>query len=175
MCDLFWFTSGILSEPKVGYIIFRSATSVLFVVSDNLPGHYLYVDGTSSLINTYAKLISPMYKKSARGCRFNMWYFMFGVEYGDLEVRLVTQGGLDYRLIKVSDDIFDYNKWILSESIIPTCTRDFQVGIYCIWNSFAYSSSASCSDISSLFCINPSIGTQYLCSIPMQYRIVDGF
>ncbi|XP_041480950.1 MAM and LDL-receptor class A domain-containing protein 2-like [Lytechinus variegatus] len=92
-------------------------------------GHYIYVDGTLSSINTFAKLISPIYTKSARGCTFSMYYYMFGIEYGDLEVRLINLEGLDVRLTKVGDDLLDYNKWILSESVIPACTKNFQIVI----------------------------------------------
>ena len=93
-------------------------------------GHYIYVDASTSQIDYYARLTSPVFKKSARGCIFNMWYYMFGVEYGDLEVYLSTQGGLYTRLLKVDDDLPHYNKWIPSQSVIPTCTTNFQVG----WN-----------------------------------------
>nr|XP_054769623.1 MAM and LDL-receptor class A domain-containing protein 2-like [Lytechinus pictus] len=90
-------------------------------------GQYIYVDGTLSSINTFAKLISPIYAKSARGCTFSMYYYMFGIEYGDLEVRLINLEGMDVRLTKVGDDLLDYNKWILSESVIPACTKNFQI------------------------------------------------
>eukprot|EP00057_Strongylocentrotus_purpuratus_P001199 XP_001196354.2 PREDICTED: MAM and LDL-receptor class A domain-containing protein 1 isoform X1 [Strongylocentrotus purpuratus] len=92
-------------------------------------GHYIYVDGTISSINTYAKLVSPIYKKTNRGCTFSMYYYMFGVEYGDLEIRLIDQEGMDIRLTKVGDNALDYNKWILSESLIPACTKNFQIVI----------------------------------------------
>ena len=54
---------------------------------------------------------------------------MFSAEYGDLEVYLLTQGGLYFRLTKVDDDLPHYNQWLPSVSVIPTCTTNFQVGM----------------------------------------------
>ncbi|XP_071479396.1 MAM and LDL-receptor class A domain-containing protein 1-like, partial [Diadema antillarum] len=120
--DWSWFDAPSMSDDYQGPGTDHTSGSNL--------GHYIFVDGTTSRINTRAKLISPIYKNSARGCTFSMFYYMFGLEYGDLEVRLLTlDDGQDTNLRKVSDDLLDYNKWIEATVTIPACIGRFQVVI----------------------------------------------
>ena len=74
-----------------------------------------------------ARLISPTYSLASRVCRFTFWYYMFGVEFGDLEVYIKTADGNERRLRKELDGLGQYNQWLLGEADIDACTRNFQV------------------------------------------------
>eukprot|EP00057_Strongylocentrotus_purpuratus_P003675 XP_003727122.1 PREDICTED: MAM and LDL-receptor class A domain-containing protein 1 [Strongylocentrotus purpuratus] len=91
-------------------------------------GHYLFVDGTTSGIKDKARLISPVYKMAPRSCTFNMWFYMFGPEYGDLEVKLLDDSGENH-VTKVQDNALQYYKWYFWQSQVPPCTKNFQVVI----------------------------------------------
>ncbi|XP_071956934.1 MAM and LDL-receptor class A domain-containing protein 2-like [Antedon mediterranea] len=91
-------------------------------------GVYLYVDGTTTRPDQRAKLISPLYRLAGLECQFSFWYYMFGVEYGDLEIYQKTTDR-ELRLAKVSDDLPDYNVWQKEVVSIDQCTKDFQIYI----------------------------------------------
>ncbi|XP_033104873.1 MAM and LDL-receptor class A domain-containing protein 2-like [Anneissia japonica] len=91
-------------------------------------GVYLYVDGTTTRPDQRAKLISPLYRLAGLECEFSFWYYMFGVEYGDLETYIKTTDK-DRQLAKVSDGLPDYNVWQKEVVKIDQCTRDFQIYI----------------------------------------------
>ncbi|XP_072176476.1 MAM and LDL-receptor class A domain-containing protein 2-like [Diadema setosum] len=97
---------------------------------NSVNGHYIYVDGADTLLNTRARLLGPVFKLAARTCKFTMWYNMFGVEFGDLEIYIKTlDDGKDQRLLKVNDRVYDYNKWLLATVDVPPCSANFQMVI----------------------------------------------
>ncbi|XP_041480826.1 MAM and LDL-receptor class A domain-containing protein 1-like [Lytechinus variegatus] len=91
-------------------------------------GRYIYVDGSTSRTGQKARLISPEYKLAPRGCTFNMWFYMFGPEYGDLEVKLRDDRGQSH-VTKVQDNALQYNRWYNWNSQILPCTQNFQIVI----------------------------------------------
>ena len=92
----------------------------------NPPGRYLYVDGIDTRTDQRGKIASPVYTQAGPNCKFHFYYYMFGIEYGDLEVYL-KWGAKERQLKKVSDDFGDYNKWLFEELEIPPCIENFQV------------------------------------------------
>ncbi|KAJ8048131.1 MAM and LDL-receptor class A domain-containing protein 1 [Holothuria leucospilota] len=91
-------------------------------------GNYLYVVGsTIPTKDRKARLISPTYHSASRACRFTFWYYMFGLEYGDLEVYIRTPTGGDRRIRKELDGYGQYGKWWQGEADIDACTSQFQI------------------------------------------------
>lgn len=80
-----------------------------------------------------ARLISPTYYSASRACRFTFWYYMFGLEYGDLEVYVRTPSGGERKIRKELDGFGQYGKWWQGEADIDACTSQFQV--YMLINS----------------------------------------
>ncbi|XP_038053495.1 MAM and LDL-receptor class A domain-containing protein 2-like [Patiria miniata] len=90
-------------------------------------GHYLYVDGsTSPGLNNRARIISPTFSLCGRSCKISLWYYIFGVEFGDLEVIIRTSVG-ERKLLKLSDDISDKNAWIYEDFAVDSCATNFQI------------------------------------------------
>lgn len=51
---------------------------------------------------------------------------MFGLEFGDLEVRQMT-ASREKRILKAYDSPQDYNRWIYLEAAVDPCVTNFQV------------------------------------------------
>ncbi|XP_022094256.1 MAM and LDL-receptor class A domain-containing protein 1-like isoform X2 [Acanthaster planci] len=96
---------------------------------DSFTGHYLYVDGSISPgMNTRARLISPTFALCGRTCKISLWYYIFGVEFGDLEVIIRTAAAAGERkLLKLSDDVSDKNMWIYEDFAVDSCASNFQI------------------------------------------------
>ena len=87
------------------------------------------MDGsTSPGENTHARLVSPTFALCGRTCKISLWYHMFGVEFGDLEIRLrMADSATERKLLKLSDDITDKNDWIYEDFAVDPCISNFQV------------------------------------------------
>ncbi|WP_411016318.1 hypothetical protein, partial [Salmonella sp. s51884] len=68
--------------------------------SGSLAGRYLYLDGVFTDVSSHSRLTSPQFTLAARTCKLTLWYHFFGLEYGDLEIRQITNGNTKH-LIKV--------------------------------------------------------------------------
>ncbi|XP_033638977.1 MAM and LDL-receptor class A domain-containing protein 1-like [Asterias rubens] len=92
----------------------------------NRPGVYMYIDGTISQKTQKAKMVSETYHLAGTGCKFRMYYYMFGPKYGEISISI--KYGLTQRLLsKLSDNVGQYNNWNLQQADIPSCLNDFQV------------------------------------------------
>lgn len=93
-------------------------------------GKYLYVEaGPLPTQGQKTRLTSPTFRIASRACRFVFWFFMFGVEYGDIEI-FVKTATEERKLRKIVEDLPQYNKWLREEADIDACTEDFQVMIH---------------------------------------------
>ncbi|XP_071839703.1 MAM and LDL-receptor class A domain-containing protein 2-like [Apostichopus japonicus] len=95
---------------------------------ESIYGTYIYVDGNQTTINSRIRLISPRYSLAAPTCKFTMWYYMYGLEFGDLEVRQMTSSR-EKRILKAYDSPQDYNRWIYLEAAVDPCVTNFQIVI----------------------------------------------
>ena len=86
----------------------------------------MYIDGTISQKTQKAKMVSETYHLAGTGCKFRMYYYMFGPKYGEISISI--KYGLTQRLLsKLSDNVGQYNNWNLQQADIPSCLNDFQV------------------------------------------------
>ncbi|KAJ8048132.1 MAM and LDL-receptor class A domain-containing protein 1 [Holothuria leucospilota] len=90
-------------------------------------GKYLYVEaGPLPAQGAKTRLISPVFRQASRACRFTLWFYMFGAEYGDIEIFVKTSSG-ERKLRKIVEDLPHYNKWLREEADIDACTENFQI------------------------------------------------
>ena len=91
-------------------------------------GFYIYIDGSDSTLNQRAKLVSSTYHLAGIGCKFNLYYYMFGPTYGDITIS-VRYDNKEKILSQLSNDIGPYNRWNMQSTTMPNCLTDFQVHI----------------------------------------------
>ena len=70
----------------------RSSMRIFLLLS--LPGHFMYIESSTSNFFSQADLLGPFMKGPARAgqCTFSMVYHMYGSAIGSLQIQTVRQG-----------------------------------------------------------------------------------
>ncbi|CAF1456361.1 unnamed protein product, partial [Rotaria sordida] len=90
----------------------------------SVTGTYIYLETSTGNFGDRAHLISPLYRKSSKTCKFTFWYHMFGDTINTLNIH-IRSGGIDTLIWSLQGNQGD--QWRQGTAYLPTCASEFNV------------------------------------------------